>query len=72
MNRFCSMFSQILQLFPRTDVQLLVKETTAERPVRGFSCWGQFVAMLFVSWVKKTFVYSRIGAAMVQAKPAIL
>ena len=47
MNRFCSMFSQILQLFPRTDFQLLVKETKAERHARGFSCWGQFVAMLF-------------------------
>lgn len=47
MNRFCSMFSQILQLFPRTEFQLLVKETKAERHARGFSCWGQFVSMLF-------------------------
>ena len=47
MNRFCSMFSQILQLFPRTDFQLLVKETKAERHARGFSCWDQFVSMLF-------------------------
>ena len=47
MNRFCSMFSQLLQLFPRTDFQLLVKETKAERHARGFSCWGQFVSMLF-------------------------
>jgi len=41
------MFSQILQLFPRSDFQLLVKETRAERHARGFSCWGQFVSMLF-------------------------
>ena len=41
------MFSQILQLFPRSDFQLLVKETRAERHARGFSCWDQFVAMLF-------------------------
>lgn len=47
MNRFCSMFSQILQLFPRSDFQSLVKETKAERHARGFSCWGQFIAMLF-------------------------
>jgi Domain of unknown function (DUF4372)/Transposase DDE domain len=47
MNRFCSMFSQLLQLFPRTDFQLLVKETQAERHARGFSCWNQFVSMLF-------------------------
>jgi hypothetical protein len=46
MNRFCSMFSQILQLFTRSDFQLLVKETRAERHARGLS-WGQFVAMLF-------------------------
>jgi hypothetical protein len=47
MNRFCSMFSQLLQLFPRADFQLLVKETQAERHARGFSCWNQFVSMLF-------------------------
>jgi len=47
MNRFRSMFSQSLQLFPRSDFQLLVKETRAERHARGFSCWGQFVSMLF-------------------------
>jgi hypothetical protein len=33
------MFSQILQLFPRSDFQFLVKETRAERHARGFSCW---------------------------------
>jgi hypothetical protein len=44
---FCSMFSQILKLFPRTDFQKLVKETRAERHARGFTSWGQFVAMLF-------------------------
>src|SRR2546428_12248222 len=44
---FCSMFSQLLKLFPRTEFQGLVKRTHAERHARGFSCWGQFVAMLF-------------------------
>ena len=47
MNRFSSMFSQILKLFPRTEFQSLVKRTHAERHARGFTCWGQFVAMLF-------------------------
>ena len=47
MNRFCSMFSQILQLFPRSDFELLVKETKAERHARGFTCWDQFVSMMF-------------------------
>ena len=47
MNRFCSMFSQILQLFSRSEFQLLVKETKAERHARGFNCWDQFVSMMF-------------------------
>jgi len=41
------MFSQLLKLFPRTEFQALVKRTLAERHARGFTCWGQFVAMLF-------------------------
>jgi hypothetical protein len=47
MNRFCSIFSQLLQLFPRTEFQKAVQETRAERHARGFTCWGQFVSMLF-------------------------
>ena len=47
MTRFCSIFNQILQLFPRTEFQMAVTETKAERHARGFSCWDQFVAMLF-------------------------
>jgi len=47
MNRFCSMFSQLLQLFPRPEFQQIVKKTRAERHARGFTCWGQFVSMLF-------------------------
>jgi len=47
MNRFGSIFSQVLQLFPRTEFQQAVRKTRAERHARGFTCWGQFVAMLF-------------------------
>src|SRR5262245_61734529 len=47
MARFCSIFNQLLQLFPRVDFQRAVVETTAERHARGFDCWTQFVAMLF-------------------------
>ena len=47
MNRFCSIFSQLLQLFSRIEFQQAVMETKAERHARGFTCWGQFVAMLF-------------------------
>jgi hypothetical protein len=47
MNPYCSMFSQILQLFSRFQFQKLVQETKSERHARGFSSWSQFVAMLF-------------------------
>lgn len=47
MNRFCSIFSQLLKLFSRTEFQQLVKETRAERHARGFDCWTQFVSMQF-------------------------
>ncbi len=45
--RVCSIFSQLLQLFPRMEFESAVQETKAERHARGFTCWGQFVAMLF-------------------------
>lgn len=46
-NKYCSMFSQLLQLFPRWEFQKLVTETSSERHARGFSSWTQFVSMLF-------------------------
>ena len=47
MNKFCSIFSQLLQLFPRNEFHQAVKKTRAERHARGFTCWGQFLSMLF-------------------------
>jgi hypothetical protein len=47
MSRVCSIFSQLLQLFSRTEFELAVKKHKAERHARGFTCWGQFIAMLF-------------------------
>ena len=47
MSRVCSIFSQLLQLFSRADFELAVKQHKAERHARGFTCWGQFIAMLF-------------------------
>jgi len=47
MNKVSSIFSQILQLFPRTEFERAVVEHKAERHARGFTSWGQFVAMLF-------------------------
>src|SRR6266436_1119379 len=42
-----SLFTQILSLFQRSDFARHVRELKVERHARGFSSWGQFVAMLF-------------------------
>ena len=42
-----SLFNQLLQHFPRTEFAALVKKHAAERAAKGFTCWTQFVAMLF-------------------------
>jgi hypothetical protein len=47
MNRVSSIFSQLLQFFPRLEFEALVRTHRAERHARGFTCWQQFVAMLF-------------------------
>lgn len=47
MNRVCSIFSQLLSLFPRGEFDQAVRQHRAERHARGFTCWGQFVAMMY-------------------------
>ena len=47
MTKVCSIFSQMLQLISRTGFEQAVRKHRAERHARGFSSWGQFVAMLF-------------------------
>ena len=47
MPKFCSIFSQLLQLFPRYEFEKAVRDHKAEYHARGFTCWGQFIAMLF-------------------------
>lgn len=42
-----SLFTQILSLFQRSDFARHVRDLKAERHARGFSCWSQFVSMLF-------------------------
>ena len=44
---FSSIFSQLLQLFPRLEFEQAVKKYNAERGAKGFTSWGQFVAMQF-------------------------
>jgi hypothetical protein len=46
-NRFSSIFGQILHLFSKREFFETVHVTKAERGAKGFSCWDQFVAMLF-------------------------
>jgi hypothetical protein len=45
--KVCSIFSQVLKLFSRGGFEKAVKQHKAERHARGFSSWGQFMAMLF-------------------------
>jgi hypothetical protein len=45
--KVCSIFSQILKLFSRGGFEEAVKQHKAERHARGFTSWGQFIAMLF-------------------------
>jgi hypothetical protein len=47
MQRFCSIFSQLLQLFPRLEFEQAVRRHKAEYHARGFTSWGQFIAMMF-------------------------
>jgi len=47
LNRVCSIFSQLLKLFTPAEFDRAVHQHKAERHARGFTCWGQFVAMLF-------------------------
>ncbi len=47
MVQVASLFNQLLQHFPRTEFAGLVKKHSAERAAKGFTCWTQFVSMLF-------------------------
>jgi len=47
LSTVCSIFSQVLKLIPRPDFDAAVHKHAAERNAKGFTCWGQLVAMLF-------------------------
>ena len=42
-----SLFAQMLSLVCRRDFAQAVGRREAEKAAKGFSCWDQFVAMLF-------------------------
>ena len=47
MSQFSSVFSQILKLFPRAEFAEIVNRHEGDRGAKGFTCWTQFVAMIF-------------------------
>ncbi len=47
MVKTASLFSQLLDQFPRHEFAKLVKKHNAEYKAKGFTCWTQFVSMLF-------------------------
>lgn len=47
MLRGTSLFGQVLSLIPRMEFERAVRLHQAERGAKGFSCWDQFVGMLF-------------------------
>jgi hypothetical protein len=47
LSTVCSIFSQVLELISRPDFDAAVHKHAAERNAKGFTCWGQLVAMLF-------------------------
>jgi len=47
MVRVASLFSQLLGQVQRVEFAALVAKHKAERGAKGFTCWTQFVAMLF-------------------------
>jgi Domain of unknown function (DUF4372)/Transposase DDE domain len=47
MVQVASLFNQLLQHFSRAEFAARVKEHKAERSAKGFTCWTQFVSMIF-------------------------
>lgn len=47
MLQAASLFNQLLYHFPRGEFGALVQKHQAERAAKGFTCWTQFVSMLF-------------------------
>lgn len=47
MSKNTSLFAQVLQFFPKSEFMELVHKHNAEYKAKGFSCWQQFVSMLF-------------------------
>jgi hypothetical protein len=42
-----SLFAQVFKIVDRTAFERIVREHEGEKHAKGFSCWDQFVSMLF-------------------------
>lgn len=47
MQRFCSVFQQILKLISKIEFEQLARKFGSERNAKGFTSWSQLVAMVF-------------------------
>ena len=46
MNKFSSIFGQMLQIFSKGEFYSTVAKTGAEKRAKGFTCWQQFVGIV--------------------------
>ena len=64
-----SLFSQVLTLVNRHQFQRRVKECKSEKGAKGFSCWSQFVSMMFAQLAQAKSLREIIdGLACCEAK----
>ena len=47
MSHFNTVYNQLLQLIPRHQFETLVKRHEADRYVKYFTCWQQFITLLY-------------------------
>jgi hypothetical protein len=47
MSHVSTVFNQLLQLIPRHDFEKLVREHQGDRYVKNFTCWKQFITLLY-------------------------
>jgi hypothetical protein len=52
LNKYSSIFSRLLSLFPRLEFEPLVPLAGIEYAAKGFSSWGHYRAMFSVNWEK--------------------
>ena len=47
MNRGRTVFAQLVDYFPKRDFRRVVKKYNGDYGIRSFSCWDQFLCMVF-------------------------